>query len=561
MRSSVQGGRVNSNMAKRKIAVVMRYWWDSGGGSPDVQGTTEAQQRFGNSLVADFDPSLLGMSWKESNAASAVITPVAIDTDPVGLVQDTSPNAHLFTASGDTIRPLLGSDAEVNAFHIYDGSNDVLTWRNSLACMRNMVGLTPTFSIFVKFKMAAGTDGSSRVILSSNDLTAGRTGFTIQRTIGNKIRFHSTTNGAPNVVMIDKTTTANYVVADGWISLKIVVNGVGAATCSIYKNSDAAETASVTAGYDQNMTDLCLMGRQSNTSAGFFSGNIGQVKVLNVAASAADRTWFDTYNPAKTTTLKPVNLERHLDFSLPSSMYTERTSPATNVSANDDPIGYIFSQKLGNFGGTLNRDAAAPSDAKRPLYKTNVQNGLSTGFWNGDSTRIEVGANMELFFQDQWYKGGAWTVFIILKGDQTDTEGRKFFSDGASGVTSGTNYATQTDENDPSNTPGQFGYPNGTPTMIWHPGGAAYGIQNWRRNNAANIYCCILGGTSVTIINGAGEVRTEATTGAHNYSKLGGIAGTWTFGKWYELKRYSGNMTVTQAQTEIAALAVTKWAL
>jgi hypothetical protein len=525
--------------------------WLGGGGS-SVPTTSDVQTRFGADLVLSLDTSLLGMMWKES-ATGVAISPVSADADLVGLIQDVSPNAYYINATGDTLRPALGSDGTVASFLTCDGTSDVLVVANSRTGFRNMVGTTPAFSIMLKFKKGSSTDGVIQMLMSCRGGTSGRTGFDVGISTGNKLTFTLSTLGAPNITMTTKTTTANYLEADGWISVVIDVSGAGGSNqLSIYKNDGSAETANVIVGYDIDFTDLITFFKNSNDTSSRFKGNFAQCIILKRVSTAADRTWFQTFNPARTTTLKPVNKESEYDFSDTSTLFQD-TGAATPATANNDLVRLVRSTVVSNMGGTLNRNATAPSDAKRPVLKTNIQNALSGVQFDGDITF------QELFFANRWYSGGCWTFYFVLRNRDV-IEGTKFLSDGASGVTSGTNYMTQTAEDDGSNTPSLpgFGTVDGDPYLITHPGGAAHGIKSTGRNDTVNAYCIKVDGANITVFNSALTRLTFTSTGSYNFTKLGGIAGTWTQGDWYQMTRYSGIHSDAVALTTLSAL-ITKW--
>lgn len=99
------------------------------------------------------------------------------------------------------------------------------------------------------------------------------------------------------------------------------------------------------------------------------------------------------------------------DFSDASQQFTD-AGKTTPVVSDADPIRVITS-KVGS------HDWVAPSAGVRPLYKTNVQNSLAVGRWNGSDSQL----NMDEAWPDTDY-----TAFLVVKNNDV-TVGSHVVSD------------------------------------------------------------------------------------------------------------------------------------
>lgn len=80
--------------------------------------------------------------------------------------------------------------------------------------------------------------------------------------------------------------------------------------------------------------------------------------------------------------LEISGLKLWLDFSDPTTLYTDNLT--TNVTADSDKI-YSVADKSGN-----TQTALQETEAKRPLYKTNIQNGKSSALFDGSNYWLSV---------------------------------------------------------------------------------------------------------------------------------------------------------------------------
>ena len=540
-----------------------KHLWFSllGSGGVTTNPQTAAQERFGTDLIYGIEPHLTKYMRKEPLTSVALTVPT-LEDDKVGTIQDVAYGA-ILQATGAGVEPKLGLATGRNAAIKFDGVNDWLVDANSLGRHRGFWSSNPVGSIMFSLKVNA--DGSLMVAFNSQSGTGGQTGLYGARLVNNKVRIWITKAG-PNVTVLDYNSTATHTVADGWKHYVVDLNGAGAGNASVYIDETLDGTATITAGTDsQNASQAFRLGTQ-NDNSNDLNGSIGHTFFLNRVSTAEDRAWFQTYDPAVDADFAPYISHTIYDFSDTTKMFTERTSPATNVVSNNDPIGTIQNQ-VGYTFGTLNRDATAPSDAKRPLYKTSAQNGLSAAYYDGDVSF------QELNFA-QWAKGGVYTFVIASRFMNDDPvppgagadEGRKILSDGAANATTGNIYLTITAEDDSSNTPALagFGTVDGDPYIVAHPGGAADGIKASGRNDTINIAIVVRDGATVTFYNMDGEKTTFTSTGSFNYQKMGGIAGTWTNNNNFEFRVYSGIIGGSASAQDAAAATLmatlkTKW--
>lgn len=541
-----------------------------GGGQSSVTTlTTEAQDRFGSHLIFAFEPYLTQVLRQEAET-SISLTAVSADNDLVGMIQDTS-LGHWIKATSAGSRPkygLSGGKASIK----FDGTNDFMIINNSLGLFKNFWNATPTGSILFKAKVSVD-DANTHIFFSSNDGTGGKTGLYLSQTTADKIQIIITKH-SPNVSILNYTSSATINVASGEFTVMITLNGVGVGNASIYINNVLDGTGTILAGVSQDASDQFRFGELSATGTSDFNGEIKLLYFTDNVISSADRTWFHAYNPDVDANLFPLIEHTRYDFSDATKMYTETSSPATNVSANDDPIGTIKNGITYPSTIDLKRDATAPSDAKRPLYKTNVKNSLSAGYWDGEVTFQELNHGV-------WPRGGCYTHVIIekfLNESAPLNEGRKVRSDGSPGLTNGTNYMTQTGSHgdaSSSSALSNYGTSAGQGYFIQHIGGSPPGVAvadvgdlpvGSPGNEAYNIAVFIYVGSTCYAYNHAGLVKTFTITGAASFTKIGGIAGTWANNHICEDRLYVGipGGTVSRLTTGVSTLISTlktKWGI
>lgn len=536
-----------------------RFYQTHGSGGAVTSLQTEAQERFGTDLIWAIEPHLTNTRWQEA-LTSTQKTPASAEDDLIGAIQELQYGSWI-QASSTTVRPKLGLGTGRNAYIKHDGTNDWFQVANSLGTFKQFWGTNPTGSDMFWIKKLA--DGTAMTWNQSNSGTGGQTGMNVATTVGNKL-LYQVTKHSPNVTIISYTSTTSITVAMGWVPVVCNFDGVGAGKFSMYINGVLDGTGTILAGVDQDASQLLRIG-EANGGTGDFTGHWSHWFRLKRIATAQDIAWFGTYDPPVDNDLFPFTLYHKFDFSDSSILFTERAAPfLTNVAANNDPIGAVNGAASYTFGD-LKRHAVAPSDAKRPLWKTAVQNGLAAKYADGEITFQELSHPV-------FISGGCLTWVIVekyLNEGAPLNEGRHIRSSATAGTTPGSgSYFTQTAQGDSSNT----GIPEylaavGEQYGVAHFGGATVpGIRSGAQGaNLWNIYVIVQVGTMITMYNHVGQ-KTEwpGSTGAINWTKLGGDAGVWDNNHFGEERVYTGipGGRVSNQDVGVAALIAelkTKW--
>jgi hypothetical protein len=480
---------------------------------------TWAQQTFGSNLVFSLDASYRGIMEKESAVNPGLTIPTA-DGDPIGFVQDMSPNAHIMFASADVGRPTLGSDGTVNSFLICNGTSNAFVIENSKSCFQNSIGPSPVMCVMLRMKMGASTNGSDRMIINSSDYpnVTTRKGIAFYRHNSNTMAWVSRGSSG---TLASFGTAFTITEADGWVDILLKCNGAGTNKISIRKNSGSDETFNLAAGTLEDSSDLVNLFKCSNSNTNFFKGNIAQVHIVNRLVTDAEWTSFRSYNPVVDYVTKPTVKQTHYSYAIPASRWqnTAETIPAT---AQNDPIGRLKNLVVTNFGGTLGREADAPTNGKRPLVNLAYMNGKDTGFYDGETSQQELD-----FFA--WYNGGSWTMFLITQNIRTD--------EGTKQMVSPTNqYLTYTCFADASNPAGPC-HAAFKPYAIDHTTNGQFCLLNV--HDQMNVTVWRVTGNTLSMFDGAGNKVDATITGKQNFQKMGGLAGTWTNSQYAEIQRYT----------------------
>lgn len=394
--------------------------------------------------------------WVE-NSSSAAITHVLADGALVGRIDDPSVSAHRVFAQGTTVRPTFRTGSGRNAALQFDGSTSHVEVENSKAAFRFIhVDLTFTICVWAKKNL----DGTSQFLCDSSQSTTANAGFSLSLTAANKVNFFIAKASAGNAV-INKTTTAGLAVADGWTPITITCN---AGSGSIQVGANAAESFTCAAGASAgtNSQNDLEFGAISGTHASKFNGWIADFSVWNTVLSSGDLASYRSFDPAvaATTLGRQVtggtsiaadglsHLRDWLDYSDTASLYTD-TGKTTNVASDGDAIAVAANKT----GAQYLRDFTQSSSGLRPLYKTNINNGLGCGLWDGSDDTLTM--------TSAWGKGGAFTLFVIAKNlDQTIGSHILFAAGNSYLVVTGFNYSGNTGNNGLN--------PNGSPYVGLH---------------------------------------------------------------------------------------------
>lgn len=133
-------------------------------------------------------------------------------------------------------------------------------------------------------------------------------------------------------------------------------------------------------------------------------------------------------------TLSSTAKKQRYDFSDLSTQWQD-VSKTVAVTANNDPIRVIES-----LWGT-GIEAVAPSDAVRPLCKTNTLNSLPTAYTNGTDTQLNLNTQLQVTQAD-------FALFIVAKND-ANSQASKDGTHWMSHVSNGAMYMAQVGYNNP----------------------------------------------------------------------------------------------------------------
>lgn len=278
--------------------------------------------------------------------------------------------------------------------------------------------LSGTRWIMAKGKQIYASDGEWSLYHSSTTINfrihnaAGTASTTVSATL---------TNGVDNVVIFGYDNTNQL------ISIKV--------------NAGSVVTAAHTTGVKYNFGPLCIGGPQNRwtQTTEFYNGSAKNLMFWrNVyLTSTQQATLYSQGFPFvalanQSTSLDPDNLTAKIaryDFGDVSTMWQD-TAQTVAVSANNDPVRRINS--LWN-----SKYATAPSDAVRPLLKTNTLNSRATVYSNGVDSRLDMDTAFQTVEAD-------FTMFLIAKNDRTVLYGSHWMSSAVYNsyvTTTGTGYS------------------------------------------------------------------------------------------------------------------------
>jgi len=176
---------------------------------------------------------------------------------------------------------------------------------------------------------------------------------------------------------------------------------------SIKIDSGAIKTASWTGG-TRNGTNNLSFGRHGAVNSNYYGGEIWNAGFWkNRFLTAAEQASiigisypFGVSNLNLPSALPNTVPNQHswFDFSDLNYAFTD-AAKTTKVASDADPIRAV-SDKFAVSAGLL-----AASDAVRPLWKTNIQNSLACGLWNGTDSNMD---------ETKWVAGD-FTAFYVVK--------------------------------------------------------------------------------------------------------------------------------------------------
>ncbi len=389
---------------------------------------------FGSNLVLWFNPNNINNMLQEQYLTNTPTTPVAVDTDPVGITYDQGVHTFLIGAEADTRRPLLGSDGTRNSYVTFDGTNDYLRVVNVTKYLSPFSQGSQVATIMLWWKSAL--DGTAQFIYNSNTSTGANAGISLQKnTTNHLVVFHTYAGGASNVCSF--TTTGTITTASGWTPIIIQLNGVGAGKGSIQIGNATAETFIINAGSAANATSDLYLGCEVGPTA-FANGSLGDLVITNTLVSSGDITKFKAYNPTRSTSTVTPKLQWAFDFNNSSFVWADTTftTPITNSTA----IRGVTSAITTIFGD-LNRSAISAGSGTSPIWNQNYINSSSVAIF--DSSHPDNLAFIEALTREN---GGKWMIVYAFQ-NTNHTIGSHMLSGG----TFATTYYVQGGKNYPGN--------------------------------------------------------------------------------------------------------------
>lgn len=395
--------------------------------------------------------------------------------------------------------------------------------------------LSGTRWIMAKGRQVYASDGQWSLYHSSSTInfrmhTASSTSITVSGTL---------TNGVDNVVIF------GYDAVNQLISIKI--------------NAGSVTTTAQTLNVQTNSGPLCIGGPQNRwtQTSEFYNGSAKNFMFWRgtYLTSAQQATLYTQGFPFvalanQSTILDPEDLSNknaRYDFGDASTMWQDLAQTVA-VSANNDPVRRINSLWNGKY-------ATAPSDAVRPLYKTNTLNSRATVYSNGTDSELNMDSAFQTALADI-------TIIAIAKNDRNGTApdyGSHFLRSNVYGSYmswTGTGYTGQYLAAHKSKSGSGFAPNSGT-------------LNNTTGFNTAELWCS---GSDFALIENGDEPTTLAgykgtNTNPADYDTffretvLGGVAGRWwAIGNIAEVICVNSCLTVAE-RARVRNFLLTKWAV
>jgi hypothetical protein len=501
----------------------------------DVSGGGWSPASFGDNLVTWMDSSRLSTMMQEQASSGIPLTDVTADGQPIGLIYEMGSNAFILRADSDARRPVLGSDANVNAYITFDGTDDYLRCVNTAKYFNAFHKASPLFSIAILARMGSSTDASSRYLFGSNTNTTANSGIRMERTTANRIAVSATKSSAGNAVF-SFTSTPTFTVSSGFQWILLEINGVGAGMGRLKVGANAWETFTVNAGAATDAASDLFIGALNGPTAGtYFKGDIAQMVVINRTLTTEDITNITAFNPAKSSR-STWKKQWDIDFNESSTIFSD--TAGTTPIVNNATIRLIRHNQTSSFG-PINRELTSAAAGSSPLWRENHRSGKSYAEYDG------VDDNLDFNLSPTQERGGKWLTIIIFKNDDA-TIGSNFLK-GAEGyqVTTGTNYSGNTLNNgNPyflAHTSQGGGVPANPPATPQN-GGEGYNIFVFRRNG------------SLWNSWGGDKVKQSGTdSGSISYTDMGEQFNPnfWTDGFYGRMVKYNGVPTDSEVDTLI----------
>lgn len=221
-----------------------------------------------------YDPSDLRTLWQDS----ARTTRITASTNPVGAMDDLSPNGWHMTQATSTARPLYNDSASIKSL-VYDGTDDLLSSIVAASVFRNK-----TFGTLIAAIKATATGvlGVGPIVNTGASATAGRLTITkdttdVMRTTTRRLDADTPTVNATLTNILN--TWAVCVSEADWTN----------ALCHSSVNLGARTTVATGSAGSTSDTDSLTPGPSTNQSA-FLAGSQGRMICIDRALTPAERT-------------------------------------------------------------------------------------------------------------------------------------------------------------------------------------------------------------------------------------------------------------------------------
>lgn len=481
------------------------------------------------------------MYQEAGSSGSYPQTPVTTDGNPVGFIYDIATGSFCRNPEGTTQRPVLGSDATINSFLTFDGTNDRTAVQAGSKYFKPIWSTNPVFTFMFMIKMNGGNAANQRPFMN-NDASATASGFHTLRNTSNKFSFSAVASGGSYYTV---TSTTNFTVAAGWLKVIVSVNGTGtgAGRFIVIDASGATieDQAFNVSGTGDN-TDASQAFYIGGRSAGpqYFNGSLAHFIVKPVAVTDQIIDAYAVYNPARTSVEFSPIVERIYAPSDVNSLWEDAAK--TTHPADGDIVRVMDNKKVSPFGD-FDRNATAPSDAQSPIYRAAQQNGLGTiQFDSVNRNRMQFGINLtgEL--------GGKYVFFVVVRNND-EWYGSQFLNTNGLGSTNFGRYMVVTGS--------KYSSPGiGLPRAVVHPiGTEAVGIASvYQGSDNCEVYAVRRVGPTFTIWNQSGAQTDYTVTDQLGLTFLGGDDSGLVDYEWFSeiyfsyLAKYAGYMSDNEVE-------------
>ena len=503
--------------------------------SSSVQTSAETPDAFGADAIFYFDASRTATMWQEvsTGTGSAINVGVPInrattDGHLVGFIYDLGNHAMFLTnTAGSSTRPTLTSDGTRHSYLDFN-TTEYLILQNSTVILRPAhQAASITWEIILWAKKSV--DGTAMTILTNCDGATNQRGIHMATTTGNKILFRI--GDGDGSLMTNHTSTASWLVSDGWTCIRF--KRTNATTGTIQIGNNAEEAITVTGGVTNNATANLFIGASTAGASGF-DGGIAQVLMLNRALTSGEITDFKAFNPSRSAAnFRVVARKYDINDATLCFQETSRTTTATNGAT----IALVDNSVTSNFGPYL-LPLQQSTAANEPTYRTSIANGKAALEYDGTNDNLTV-TNVPP-------RGGACTWYFVLSNDD-NTNGSQFVDCGYPG------YGTLTGNN----------YDGTSPRFVFHTDvgagteGDVVGVS--ATQNSINVVAYQINGQTRTAFNMSGATDSDSACvkqwAPQNFGQNSSGDAAWNLdGYILYIEQVHGHETSSEVQTYMQTL-------